>query len=147
MSMHFVVSCLQYVKWNIIYTNIILARSFINILYSFCVMADNKISMALYLLFYSCNITFFTSVNIFSAKKRCRFSNKIIICIETMCSGSRFHNKSAVFSSCWNVNVNTKRIAFWSNDATWLWYYQLWRLADVPNSLKNSRHCTPLNIL
>ena len=108
MSMHFVASCLQYVKWNIIYTNIILARSFINILYSFCVMADNKISMALYLLFYSCNITFFTSVNIFSAKKRCRFSNKIIICIETMCSGSRFYNKSAMFSSCWNVNVKHK---------------------------------------
>ena len=112
MSMHFVVSCLQYVKWNIIYTNIILARSLINILYSFCVMADNKISMALYLLFYSCNITFFTSVNIFSAKTRCRFSNKIIICIKTMHSGSRFYNKSAMFSSCWNVNFTHKTNRF-----------------------------------
>ena len=112
MSMHFVVSCLQYVKWNIIYTNIILARSFINILYSFCVMADNKISMALYLLFYSCNITFFTPVNIFSAKKRCRFSNKIIICIKTMYSRSRFYNRSAMFSSGWNVNVKHKMNRF-----------------------------------
>ena len=120
MSMHFVASCLQYVKWNIIYTNIILARSFINILYSFCVMADHKISMALYLLFYSCNITFFTSVNIFSAKKRCRFSNKIIICIETMCSVSRFYDKNAMFSSCWNVNFKRK-----TNRVLMQWCYMI----------------------
>ena len=105
MSMHFVVSCLQYVKWNIIYTNIILARSFINILYGFFVMADNKISMALYLLFYSAILHSLPQLTFFSAKKRCCFSNKVIICIETMCSGSRFYNKSAMFSSCWNVNV------------------------------------------
>ena len=92
MSMHFVVSCLQYVKWNIIYTNIILARSFINILYSFCVMADNKISMALYLLFYSAilhslpQLTFFllksvvvSQIKLSSASKPCAADRVFII--------------------------------------------------------------------
>ena len=126
MSMHFVVSCLQYVKWNIIYTNIILARSFINILYSFCVMADNKISMALYLLFYSAilhslpQLTFFllksvvvSQIKLSSASKPCAADRVFIIRVLCLAHAEM-------------LMLSTKQIAFCSNDATWLWYYQLW---------------------
>ena len=136
MSMHFVVSCLQYVKWNIIYTNIILARSFINILYSFCVMADNKISMALYLLFYSCNITFFTSVNIFLLKSVVVSQIKLSSASKPCAADRVFIIRVLCLAHAEMLMLSTKRIAFWSNDATWLWYYQLWKLAGV-------RHSTP----